>query len=182
MNEMNMLNEPHWLFIAFVGAIIGIVLPYLSRVASFLFRMLSGNPYLGDWYIYVCCSQRKKPITTKSLISIKNGVSQKYKVKMKDDIINRHFCGTAFVEQNNLCIVFRQTEGGFKETSFHKYEIGIPSNKDVLYGFYLGYDYDLKVSCGCSILSKNQLSDEVLSQYIKNVYNKSSDMPFLNVE
>lgn len=175
-----MLNQPHWLFIAIFGALIGAILPYLSKVAKFFFRKFSRSHFLGEWYLYVCCSKDYEQILTKSLISIKNGILQKYKVKVRDDTVHQYFCGTAFIEHNNLCIVFRSTSG-FEETVFHKYDMKTPSNKDILYGLYLGYDYDLKVSSGCSILSKAQLSDNVLSQHIRNVYNIKNDAPFINI-
>lgn len=66
-----------------------------------------------------------------------------------------------------------------KASTFHRFELSTEEKRNRLFGFWLSFDGDKKVSCGGSILSKDNIDIASIANIIQTEYSMVKDVPLM---
>lgn len=164
-------------FKIFLGALMGFILPYFIKFIIFLFKRFIPTPICGKWKSYIWWTNNDKiELCTMNAI-IKRGILCSYNVTVSDS--RSLYKGTAHIEDNNLCLSMNSCDPILKSSTFHRFELSTDEKRNQLFGFWLSFDGDKKVSCGGSILAKDNIDIASISNIIQKEYSMNTDVPLM---
>jgi hypothetical protein len=143
----------------------------------FLFKSRH-NTIIGKWHNYVWWTKNGKSSLEEMYAVVKRGILHEYKVTFDDD--TSHYSGEGHMENKDFCIQLSAHDHlKKKDTVAHRYCIPIIEERHILFGIWLSYDADEKVSAGGTILSRTKLGDPEIKQIIDNNYVIHPDIPLM---
>lgn len=150
------MKDPNWIVTAFVGAVMGWLLPFAIRAAWFLCQRFQKDHLEGTWHGYHWSYMKDSPTLYRSTWRIRKGVLHKYSVvnTLQDGMKYR---GYIVVERGQLIV--RTHRRANQETARYRFYWPISSNDDLLEGLWLSFDHDVKIAAGGHILSRKPLAD-----------------------
>lgn len=164
-------------FTIFLGAMMGFILPYLIKFIIYLFKRLIPTPVCGEWKSYLWWTNNGKiELCTMNTI-IKRGILRSYNVTFSDS--TSIYRGTACIEDNNLCISMNSGDPILKGSTYHRFELSTGEKRNRLFGFWLSFDGDKKVSCGGSILAKESIDMASITNIVQTEYSMAKDVPLM---
>lgn len=161
----------------FLGAMMGFILPYFIKFIIYLFKRFTPTPICGEWKSYLWWTNNGKIELCTMNVIIKRGVFCSYNVTFSDS--TSIYRGTACIEDNNLCISMNSCDTILKASTFHRFELSTGEKRSQLYGFWLSFDGDKKVSCGGSILAKENIDVASIANIIQTEYIMNKDVPLM---
>lgn len=164
----------------FLGALVGYLFPYAIKVVVYSFKRFSKNIICGKWYCYLWWDNASEIEFAKMDVCIKRGIINEYKISYKDETVK--FVGTCYIEDNNLCVEMKATDVVQVTSVYHRYELGTRDLRHSLYGFWLSYDANKKVSCGGAMLLRNEISNELVEKVVSDNYIIEKDIPLLRLK
>lgn len=108
-------------------------------------------------------------------VCIKRGIINEYKISYNDETVK-------FIEDNNLCVEMKATDAVQVTSVYHRYELGTRDLRHSLYGFWLSYDANKKVSCGGAMLLRNEISNELVEKVVSDNYIIEKDIQLLRLK
>ena len=159
-----------------IGAVLGVVISHLVTfgykiIKSFIERRRDVTDNLsGKWHIYTCirdCSGHF--IISHSPFKIKSGIFHQYNLRSEDQYQN-NYKGYARREEQNLILYFFPIDNNFNDHTFHRISLSPIENYRILFGTFISKDYGHKNCAGISILTKTQLSEDIIKEKISNHY------------
>lgn len=163
-----------------LGAIAGYILPYIIKIFIYFFKRFSTNVICGKWFCYLWWDNATEIKFAKMTVFIKKGIINEYKIDCIDE--TAHFKGNCYIEDNNLCIEMKATDAVQITSTYHRYELGTRDLRHTLYGFWLSYDANKKVSCGGAILKRSEISNESVEEIINDNYIIDKNVPLLRLK
>lgn len=166
---MNNVQEPNWIIVSAVSAILGLIIPYIWKTILCCLYRLKKNRFIGTWHVYETTLCQGNLKFTKGLCTIKNGIIHKYTVVMENDHLK--YKGIAEVEDNHLYFKLKNSndQNVRNETCWQRYDLNY-YNYECMCGLWLSNNYDNNTCCGVSILSTRELTQEVVQNIIENYY------------
>ncbi len=164
----------------FLGALIGFILPYLIKFIIYLFKRFFPTPVCGEWKSYIWWTNNGKIELCAMNAIIKRGILYQYNVTFSDS--TSLYRGTACIEDNNLCISMNSCDPILKASTFHRYELSTGEKRNRLFGFWLSFDGDKRVSCGGSILAKDNIDTASIANIIQTEYRMAKDVPLMTLK
>lgn len=161
----------------FLGAMMGFILPYFIKFIIYLFKRFIPTPICGEWKSYLWWTNNGKIELCTMNVIIKRGIFCSYNVTFSDS--TSIYRGTACIEDNNLCISMNSCDTILKASTFHRFELSTGEKRSQLYGFWLSFDGDKKVSCGGSILAKENIDVASIANIIQTEYIMNKDVPLM---
>lgn len=159
-------NEPHWLTVALISAIVGFLLPYVIKVIVFLFLRFRKNYLEGKWHHYHWTYLKNNPILIHSEWRIKKGILHRFIVQAKQIRTKLFYKGYIKIEGDGLFLVFHSNQ--HDEHPVYRFPYPISSNCDLIHGLWLSFDHDKKIASGGSLLSRNEIPEDKIVGLLKS--------------
>ena len=171
------------IIISILLALFGAVLPYAIKALVFAFRRSKNTLICDEWYAYIWWTKNGKISFDKMSVEIKKAVLSEYKVKATHDIPPNTliYSGKAYIEDNNLCLEMSVSNitDHMKDSTRHRYHLPAIEERERLYGFWLSYDAELKVSAGGAVLSRTELTSREKKKVIADKFKIHGESPVM---
>ena len=172
------MEEPHWIVIVLIGAVLGYVLPYIIKGIIFAYKRFSKTFICGEWVYHMSINVEGTVKWIRGSLKIRRGFLCEYSSTAV--YFDAKYKGKGNIENNNFCIKYVRISDIQKFSSYHRYELSsIEKRKTELYGFWLSTDSDKKISSGAIILLRKEISDIDLDKKVKNIYKTNKGAPFI---
>lgn len=167
-NSEGFFAQPNWLLQSILGAIIGILLPYLFRLIKNLYYFFSKESFwVGKWFVYHWSFYDEEPRLFKSTAEIKKAFLHRYSVKVTQSETNLVYSGTCRMGDNEMVMKFYSKN--HEENFIIKFEKVIAS-KEKMYGLWLSIDHDRHIASGVQLFTRKALTDlEIEGEIIRGV-------------
>jgi len=154
-------------------------IPQINKFVRYIYRLIKKNEICGKWNFYFWINNDGNIKLEEKQVIIKRGFRKEYNIESIGgiDAGKDNYKGYAFIENQQLCVSWKINSAVFKETVVHRYFLATIDENSKLYGFWLSYDYGMRVSCGGSILSRKKINAE-------NEVNKfivTENKPFMSI-
>jgi hypothetical protein len=172
------MKDPNWIDIL-LGALAGWALPYIARAIYCFFRRFQKDYLEGDWYGYHWTYKAGQSVLNKSRWRIRKGILHRFSVKYAHQD-GMTYNGYAEVERSQLVVKIHS--GRNHETARFRFTWPIPSNANLLRGFWLSFDHDTRIASAAQIISREKLSDGDAIGKIKEGIRWEKDHPSMRVK
>lgn len=154
---------------AFVGALIGLSIPYVAKSLIYLFRRFRRARIEGTWYSYHASLIEGSIQVVSTIWKISKGFSAPFIVqiiKKMDGQLRVYAKGTLHRERNFLLINLNTTEHQ-EEVSIRLLDPVEPADS-ITWGLWMSFDYHGELFSGPQVVSRKELSDDEFKNYISN--------------
>jgi len=176
-------SDPHWLIVALVSALLGLLIPGIVRIFQATVRRFGKpkEPVVGTWHSCFYNFDESKVRFTRYLWKVRKGVFCEYAVSSRclDDPSVR-YTGTMFHEGSTLVCVMKGKH--HTETIFWRFPLPIVSSSKPLVGLYLSLDWQRNTVVGCEVLSRYELSQEDLDDLLKERVKQTPKMRLIRIK
>jgi|SRR5882724_1651074 len=175
------MNEPHWLVVAVIGAILGLLLPYMMYLLRFLWRYRKSDRLEKSWFEYHATFTEGRAIIVGGTWHIKKGFRHRLVVTFqheKDDGLK--YKGVLHKERGHILAVLASISDD-EETLYYRFVTPVGSQSTVP-GLWLSYDRDGRVCAGSAILSQEPLEETAVGPILSNMVEQSGAIPALRVK
>jgi hypothetical protein len=177
-----MFDEPHWLIVSIIGAMLGFLMPYIWKILVFGIRRLSRHHLEGLWYGYYFIIENEAPKLGSETLKIQKGIFHSFVVEGESlngaISIQQKYKGIVDEERNFLIIQMKPTK--HDEHIFIRLKLPIPGNDKFMYGLWSAIDFDGNAAVGPMIMSRKELSKAELEQ-IRDRIHLIPEMRFMRV-
>ncbi len=163
---MNILQQnPNWIVSAAVGALLGILLPYIGKLCYSAIRRFKKYYLEGPWYGYLYSHKKEQSVICEFRLTIRKGFTSRYSIRMKytDGLLS--YKGTMDVE--NAQVYMHLHSKHHDEHPAFRFNLPIPSNDKIMTGLWLSLDNDMHVASGAIVLSRDKLSKNEFEDIVK---------------
>jgi hypothetical protein len=154
------LNEPNWIIVSVVGAILGALVSKYGGIVSYPFRR---RPAIrGEWYCYHFDFRDGRLELIEEQLVIRKGATSGIKVKLTpvagDSTLSDQYeyRGDAEFDERHLLINMRGVTHSNKELISVRLQPRIPPNHVTMFGLWLSYDHDHLPAAGMIMLSRDR--------------------------
>lgn len=162
-----------------LGAVAGYIFPYIIKIVLYPFKRFTKTAVCGKWFCYLWWDNGIEIDFAKMNVNINRGIMNDYKITCYDE--TTYFVGKCYIEDYNLCIEMKDTDAFRITSTYHRYELGTEDLKNSLYGFWLSFDANKKVSCGGAMLLRDELSNKTVEKIINDNFIIERDVPLLRL-
>lgn len=155
-----METTPHWLLVAIIGAVIGLLLPYCGRTVVWVLRRFKEFHLEGEWYEYHLTYVGGNPVLRGERWHIGKGFFAKLSVDANSTSPDGglRYKGTIVEERSTIVVKFKAIS--HTEQVACRLTSPIPSHDRTLLGFWLALDFDGRIAVGPEVLTRDQLSPD----------------------
>ncbi len=177
-----MYTEPPWFVVSIIGAILGLLMPFIWKILVFSVRKLSTHHLEGLWFGYYFIIENDVPKLGSETLQIQKGIFH-YLVIEGESLnqaisIQQKYSGNVYEERNFLIIQMKPT--GHDEHIFIRLKRPIPGNDKFMYGLWSALDFDGNASVGPMIMSRKELSKTELER-IRDKIHFIPELKFMKV-
>lgn len=150
-------------------AIFGFLLLFIYKGIVYLMNYLKKNIVEGIWHGYHNSLVENKPEIEYSLWFIKS--SFKYPLYAKVELKPKSglsYEGPVTIEGRDLIANLKCVTKGHDGTAVCRLFMPVPPNNKLIYGLWLSYDYNNQIVSGPQILSRTELTDDIVDELIRN--------------
>jgi len=166
----SIFNNQIDLTFAFIGAIIGYLLPFLIQSIKWLIYKLTKDQIEGIWFNHFFSSDGNSILFKVEKMTISKGFSEKYSVRSAFiDNQNARYSGRLIFEKDFL--IFEMRAKKHQENAYSRFPTPpIFTDSTVLIGLSLAQDFGGIATSASNLLSRDQLDEiEVLEQMTDRV-------------
>ncbi|WP_062442306.1 hypothetical protein [Herbidospora daliensis] len=157
-------NEPNWVVVTFIGAVIGATVQRWAPAGRLLFDRGRRRPMLGAWHECHYTFDSGREVIGRGHVVIRRGVRHRLIVTIRDERRQTLGPGAGFeyegqlTEEDHLLVV--ATEVLHRHTLVVRYLNPLVSKPEPVVGIWLVEDHDKNPAAGVSLLTRNRLTDE----------------------
>ena len=152
------IQQPHWLVSAFVGAIIGLVLPSFLDVLRWPIRRLRRHQLNGEWNHYYYNFDPEQPVLHHEIWRVSPGIKSRFRVTV-DDAKTKGPDYAGHIEMLKDIAIFQLRGLHHDELVVEKYPLPIPGSDSVMAGVAIAQDFQGRPSVNAVLLSRVVLSE-----------------------
>lgn len=181
--SVDLTHPPPWYILLFLGAIVGAVVGLIVRhIPSCIYfakrYVYDRSGILGAWHAYHLSFREGKLFTVHSIVTIKTGFKSRYVISISQSIDSElKYKGTLGVEKNHLVVSCKSVCHCESVSIRFPDPIGIKCQK--LYGLWLAYDHDGRITSGAIVLSRDNLSAVEQRKALSEYYEATSGRPIV---
>jgi hypothetical protein len=176
-----MFDEPNWLITTFIGAVIGLLLPYLVDVTKYLWRYWKSEPLVGQWFEYHANFVGGENHISSGVWKINKGFSHEFTVNFTHNTGGKlEYRGALFEERGHI-VAELKSYSHRNESLYYRFMNPIASER-VIPGIWLSFERDGRICSGAAILSKEELPMSEVLGTLKTLIESSSKFPALVVK
>ncbi len=175
-----MQNEPHWLIVALIGAMLGLLLPYLARVPRFVWRLRTTEPLEGEWFEYHTTFVGQKQRTSSGVWTVRKGFFNRLVVEFQHETGGTlAYKGYLFEERGHVVVVLKSASHA-TETVYYRFIDPIASERPIP-GLWLSFDREGSICSGAAILSHKSMEESEVTSMFGNFFQRTAKIPALRV-
>ena len=161
------LGSTNWLFTAFIGAVLGLLLPVVGKAIVFGFRLLSRNQIEGTWYNHFFSYDDKGTLFAIEKIEIRKGFSSKFSIASQlVDNPTATYLGKVKFEKNFIVLELRARD--HDENVYCRFPTPpILTSDTALVGASLAQDFSGYATAAVNILARQRLQEDRVLTLIK---------------
>ena len=174
------INNPHWLVVAFIGALIGCFLPIVLNLFRSIPRFFRRDAIVGDWYEYHYNFLNGTEKLYTGVINIRRGILKPFKAKYDAQDAGFKYKGYGWREGDHLIFQFRCKN--HSESPVFRLPSTVLSNNTHIPGIWLAFDQNKRVAAGIILLSKEEIVIRSVKTFLKKRTICSEDCRIIRID
>ena len=164
-----------------IGAIASVSLQYIAMLISFIYRSFKTYYMEGKWYGYYSIYIDGKPALKSNTWIIKKGFNTALSVIIQHPPdIKLSYKGKIYLNRNHIVARIHAIEDA--EEVLCRFRLPVPGNDKIMIGFWLGMDFDGKITVGSTVLSRTPLIDEEAKNLVLGAIQIDESIGVMNVK
>lgn len=160
-------EQPHWMLLTVLGAVLGYLLPLTVAVLAFTYRKLFHRAEIeGTWHEVHFTYEDGVELLSREAWHISKGLRHKLTLRMHPKgKPERLYVGRINLERDHLLAHYSAKL--HHETVVARFHFPATPRGQILCGIWMSFDHDGKITAGVSVLSETELGDDEAREAIK---------------
>jgi hypothetical protein len=171
------MDEPSWLVLLLLGAISWPVIQYGARVLRLGYRRKRGDDLCGKWYEYNLSRREGELYVAREVWTIKASLAEPLAFEARGE--GYVYKGKLRKERNHLLAEY--SADGHEESVYCRLQRPAVAGASHLIGLWVGFDFDNELFAGPQLLSRKELDDAALDQYLHKAATVLGDAPVVSL-
>lgn len=175
-----MLNQPDWVTVTFIGAIIGYILPYIIKFVVFIFRKFQHDTAEGSWFVYHPSNRGGKLQIEKSAWRIGKGIFNPFVVRETREGVRGLVAKGSLYYERNFWLIRLKAIMHDEEVSIRLFN-PISTADEIVWGLYLSLDFQGNPIAGPVVISRKELSPDEMLQFLSGKLKVDNKMKLITL-
>jgi hypothetical protein len=174
-------QQPPWIVVALVGAVIGLLLPGLLRVPLWALGLFRRHPLQGVWHHFWYNFDTDEPRLKHEQWRVKRGFRGPLRVKTRSTVAGEpRYSG--YIEFENEFALVHLKARGHNEQVHHRHPLPVPGADRILVGMVIAQDYGGLSSAHASVLARRELTEAQVKALLAQRVRQENEYALMRVE